>query len=332
MIFKKSNYTVTLTFFFKLGQLFTQDVYLPFKVNKLPVEFKYEKSFPIKEVKKYTYIASDGTSEFYIKITRIGSGFNGDSLKSMFFKIYDDSQIKNLQLRELTETYLGGKRVFKCALAFMAGDKWYLSTIYMVPFHINSKYNSVLFYFEMGESRAPSYAMIQEKMIETLKYTEFEFKNTKDKNLQFQTCMPEVWDFKNDSISGISILTDDRASLTIKMLQSADTLSVPKLVDLEKEKLKADNRFANSKIKAGTEKLGKYLYGKVSLVYEEKKGRITQKYLSNIWIIPIPTLKNAPGFKIEFSCPEEYSLHYEPLLSKILKCFDSNGFKPFSEL
>ncbi|MCS6979665.1 MAG: hypothetical protein NZM15_06145 [Flavobacteriales bacterium] len=312
--------------------LSAQDVYLPFRVEKLPIEFKYEQSFPPKEVKKYTYIASDGQSEFYIKITRISPDFNADSLKAMFFKLYDDPQIKNLQVRELGEAVLGGKKVFKCVLAFMAADKWYLSTIYMVPFYINARYNSLLFYFEMGEMRAPSYAMIQEKMIETLRYTDFSFTDLKDEKWPYSLCKPEVWSHSFDAESRSLTLTDDRAHLILQPMASSDTLSPGKLADLEKEKMKNDPRYAATKIKTSTEKIGKTTLGKVLYSHDEPRGRKTVRMLHTLWLVPVPGLDGVPGFRLTFSCPEETAAHYEALLIKILKCWDIQGHKPFADL
>lgn len=309
-----------------------QDIYVPFKVDKLPVEFKYEKSFPLREMKRYTYIASDGQSEFYIKITRIGPDFNADSLKTMFFKLYDEPDIKNLQVRELGEVVSGGKKAYKCVLAFMAKDKWYLSTIYMVPFYINARYNSLLFYFEMGEMRAPSYAMIQEKMIETLRYTEFVFAEVKESELAYTLCMPEVWEKRYQGDAKTLTLTDDRAFLTLRPLAPSDTLPPGKLADTEKEKMKADAKTAGIKVKAGTEKIGKLTVGKITYTYEEARGRKQVRLLRNVWIVPVPGTREAPGYRLEFTSPEETVAHYEPLLLKMLKCWEVGGQKPFAEL
>lgn len=309
-----------------------QDIYVPFKVDKLPIEFKYEKSFPPREVKRYTYVASDGQSEFYIKITRIGPDFTADSLKAMFFKLYDEPEIKNLQVRELGEVMLGGKKTYKCVLAFMAKDKWYLSTIYMVPFYINARYNSLLFYFEMGELRAPSYTMIQEKMIETLRYSDFSFTDVKDEGLSYTLCMPEVWDIRRQPEEEKLLLTDDRAALIVQPLAPSDTLPPGKLADMEKDKMKADPKTAGLKVKAGTEKIGKLTVGKITYTFEEARGRKSVRMLRNMWLVPVPGSRGAPGYRVEFTCPEETSTHYEPLLLKMLKCLDISGLKPFADL
>lgn len=309
-----------------------QDIYVLYKVDKLPLEFKHEKSFPPREVKRYTYIASDGQSEFYIKITRIGPDFTADSLKAMFYKLYDEPDIKNLQVRELGEVVLGGKKAYKCVLAFMAKDKWYLSTIYMVPFYINARYNSVLFYFEMGELRAPSYTMIQEKMIETLRYTDFAFADVKDEKLPYTLCQPEVWEKRLQSEEKTLTLTDDRAALTVRPLAPSDTLPPGKLADMEKDKMKADVRTAGLKVKAGTEKIGKLTVGKITYTFEEARGRKNVRMLRNVWLVPVPGTRDAPGYRLEFTCPEETAAHYEPLLLKMLKCWDVGGLKPFAEL
>lgn len=312
--------------------LAAQDVYLTYKVSQLPLEFKYEQSFPPKEVKKYTWIASDGQSEFYIKITRIGPLYNADSLKVFLFSLYDDPQIKNLQVRELNEATLGGKKVFKCVVAFMARDKWYLSTALMVPMYLNARYNAVLFYFEMGELRAPSYAMIQEKMVETLRYTEFPFTELAAGELPFSLCMPEVWDHRPGPSPGSLLLTDDRAHLLFAPLAPQDTLPAGKLAEAEKEKLRAEPRYAQSKIKSTTEKVGKFTIGKVTLSFNESLGKSFIPISRYIWIVPLPRRFKAPGYRLEFTCPMELIPHYEPLLLRILKCWTVDGLRPFAEL
>ncbi|MCS6981605.1 MAG: hypothetical protein N2110_06760 [Flavobacteriales bacterium] len=323
---------IPIIFLLTYSRLAAQDVYLPYKVPQLPLEFKYEQSFPPKEVKKYTWIASDGQSEFYIKITRIGPLYNADSLKAFLFRLYDDPQIKNLQVRELNESTLGGKKVFKCVVAFMARDKWYLSTAFMVPMYLNARYNAVLFYFEMGELRAHSYAMIQEKMVETLRYTEFPFIELAAGELPFSLCMPEIWDQRPGPSAGALLLTDDRAHLLFAPLASQDTLPAGKLAEAEKEKLRAEPRYAQSKIKATTEKVGKFTFGKVSLLFNESLGKSFIPMSRHIWLVPLRGLAGTPGYRVEFTCPTEFISHYEPLLIRILRCWTVGGLRPFAEL
>jgi hypothetical protein len=319
-----------LFLFFVSGFSYAQDAFSPYKLKGFPVQFSYPSApvaFPVKEVGKYTYVLSDNQSEFYVKFTRVGQRFTSDSLKAMFLKLYsDDPNIKNLQVRELASGEMGGHKADKAVLSFVGRDKMYLITAFMVRFYINERYNSVLFYFEMGERNAPSYAMLQEKMIESLKYTEISYNifESQAKGLKFP--IPDYWKVTDaDTVKW----GDGRGFFTLSYIDTNDSIPLNKSVDALKDKMKANGvTYPNNKFKVSHEKSGDFVYSKISGTYDYVNPfQIKRRDFLQIIIFRKKYNDKIKEYRISMECPEFYLKFYEPIWEKFSKEIEISGSK-----
>lgn len=296
-----------------------QDVFETFNIPGLPVSFRYNKDFPVKPIGKSgtAFIATDGKTEFYIKLMRIGARFNSDSLKAMMMKEYEDPSVKNIQASEVASGMLGNVVADKVVLSFSA-DKMYLSTALMAHFYMNSKYNAILFYYEMNERYAPPYASIQETMLQTLRYLPFNYKEVKDTMLHMVYSYPDHWNTIQDSLA--SGFTDGRAFISVSTRKGYDTLALSKVVDSERDKMKIDAKsYPELKVKGSTEKVNKELCGKIVASWIDLKDPYKERVQIQRYIFRRSFQNKTTEYTVELRCPEFVTGFYEPVWREFLK-------------
>lgn len=316
------------------GYVCAQDAFSPYKLKGFPVQFSYPSApvaFPVKEVGKYTYVLSDNQSEFYVKFTRVGQRFTSDSLKAMFLKLYsDDPNIKNLQVRELASGDMGGHKADKAVLSFLGRDKMYLITAFMVRFYINERYNSVLFYFEMGERNAPSYAMLQEKMIESLKYTELTYNVFESQKKEIKFPVPDYWKANDTDTLNWG---DGRGIFALSKTETNDSVPIHKSADAVKEKMKVNlANYPNNKFKVNQEKVGDFVYARITGTYDNVNPfQIKRRDYIQTILFRKKINEKILEFRLSMDCPEFYLKFYEPIWDKLLKEIEFSGTKiPFA--
>ncbi|MCZ2443677.1 MAG: hypothetical protein LC101_07885 [Flavobacteriales bacterium] len=210
-----------------------------FSFPDLPVEMDYPDEFTMERTGKRSWVLYDKNvgTEFNINLYKVSPRFNSDSLRYLMLRIYEDPSIKNLQVSESGSGSMGPYRAEKLVLSFMTeNDKRYLSTIYLVYFHLNQSINCLLFYFEIGENNVISYAPVQEDMISSLRYKPFKYKKyTHDGDVRMSIDYPDFWSFSKmpDTLHFLSI-HDGRGEVRFSRLL-ADSTSLSTRANWERD-------------------------------------------------------------------------------------------------
>lgn len=219
-----------------------------------PVEFDYPSDMVLEKTGKKTWVVYDKNvgTEFNINLFHVGPRFNADSLRYMMLKLYEDPEVKNIQINEVGSGTMGPHRAEKLVLSFIGPkDKQYVSTIYLVYFHINHEYNSLVFYFEIGANNVVSYAPLQEAMISSLRYKPFSYKKTLYEKEGIELEYPNFWaETVVDTGLGYLHIHDGRLKFYAGAVERMDSTSLKTLAEAERDSWKKQaTTFANLKIK-----------------------------------------------------------------------------------
>jgi hypothetical protein len=294
-------------------------------IPNLPVSFQFPLDYKIENTSKRSWIIYEeqvGT-EFNVMLYKISHRFNADSLKKMMLNMYDDPEIKNLQVNEIGSGSMGGHSAEKLTLSFMAqNDKRYVSTIYMVRFHINSTYNAFLFYFEMGEKNVISYTTVQEAMITSLQYLPFVYKTITSSNDSIQSLYPDFWNAQTlDTANSHIIISDGRMNINIKSVLANDSISLDKTIIKTRDQIKINTSlYPNLKQKLTNEKLPS---SEIVEIIEGSFDKDVSGYVRNMTYIlhyfRRQNITNTIDYHIEFEFPTYAKEYYLPIIQKIVR-------------
>jgi hypothetical protein len=178
----------------------------------------------------------------------------------------------------------------------------------------------------MGERNAPSYAMLQEKMIESLKYTEISYNifESQAKGLKFP--IPDYWKVTDaDTVKW----GDGRGFFTLSYIDTNDSIPLNKSVDALKDKMKANGvTYPNNKFKVSHEKSGDFVYSKISGTYDYVNPfQIKRRDFLQIIIFRKKYNDKIKEYRISMECPEFYLKFYEPIWEKFSKEIEISGSK-----
>ncbi len=228
--------------------------YVSYSLPNLPVEFDYPSDMTLEKTGKKSWVVYDKNigTEFNINLFNVSPRFNADSLRYMMLKLYDDPEVKNIQINEVGSGTMGPHRAEKLVLSFIGPkDKQYVSTIYLVYFHINHEYNSLVFYFEIGANNVISYAPIQEAMISSLRYKPFNYKKTSYEKEGIQVEYPDFWsEMDVDTGLGYLYIYDGRLKFFAGAIERMDSTALKTFAEGERDSWKKQaTTFPNLKIK-----------------------------------------------------------------------------------
>jgi hypothetical protein len=296
-----------------------------YTIPNLPVSFQFPLDYKIENTSKRSWIIYEeqvGT-EFNVMLYKISHRFNADSLKKMMLNMYDDPEIKNLQVNEIGSGSMGGHSAEKLTLSFMAqNDKRYVSTIYLVRFHINSTYNAFLFYFEMGEKNVISYAPVQEAMIASLQYLPFVYKTITSTNDSIQSLYPNFWNAQTvDTANSHIIISDGRMNFNITSVLANDSIPLSKTIIKTRDQMKKNTSlYPNFKHKLTNEKLTS---SEIIEILEASFDKDMNGYVRNItqllYFFRRQNSTNTIDYHIEFEFPTYAKEYYLPIIQKIIR-------------
>jgi hypothetical protein len=294
----------------------------------LPVEFDYPADFKLQQDGKssWTIFNEETGTEFYVNLYRTGVRFNADSLRFLMLKLYEsDESVSNIQVNEVGTGSMGPHPAERFVLSFVSAEgKLYTCTAYLVHFWMNRRYNSFLFYFEIGEKNVISYAPIQEKMISSIRYKEFPYKKYTYQNDSVQIDYPDFWTaetIKGDSTEQQLLIDDGRCRILLSSyVPTKDTITVKMYADAERDKWKkAITQYRDLKISTGTEKIKET--GDVIAVNSGSFNTEVQTVMRRMeftkYIIRRKVGTRTKDFVIYFECPEMYHDYYEPVFRKM---------------
>lgn len=292
--------------------------------NQYPVEFDFPSDLQIRQDGKrsWTVYSDDTGTEFYINLYKVGLRFNADSLRYLITSLYEgDESVTNIQPGEIASGKMGVHPCERFTLTFRSAEgKAYQTTAYLVHFQIDRKYNSFLFYFEIGEKNVVSYAPIQEAMISSLRYKEFNYKKTTYQKDQVTVEYPDFWteELKSDSIEYFQI-DDGNCKIIISSYTPKDSTSLNYYADMERDLWKKDiPNFPDLKIKSGTEKLKDGdIIAKNSGSFNATIQNVVRKLIfSKTWYRRTVDGK-VKDFTLYMEYPENYENYYLPIFKKI---------------
>jgi hypothetical protein len=245
----------SILFYAMLATTLHAQGYTSYSLPNLPVEFDYPSDLVLEKTGKKSWVVYDKNvgTEFNINLYHVSPRFNADSLRYMMLKLYEDPEVKNLQVSEVGSGTMGPHRAEKLVLSFMGPrDKQYVSTIYLVYFHINQEYNSLIFYFEIGANNVISYAPLQEAMISSLRYKPFSYKKTSFEKEQLQIEYPDFWtETQVDTGVGYLHIHDGRLKFFAGAVTRTDSMTLKTFAENERDSWKKQSTiFPNIKIKS----------------------------------------------------------------------------------
>lgn len=325
----------TLLFF---GLFFThlsiaQDVYVPYAIKEFPIQFKKLQEYKVARVANFTYVVEEPStySQFYIKGMKVSPTYSADSLQNYFVNtIYKDEEIMNLQLREKGRGTVGENEADRLVLSFLADDKLYVSTIFLVYFYINDEYNAVLFYFEMGEKNVISYEGVLVNMAQTLEWLTIPYVKFEEPLYQIKAELPEFWKSKsealNDSTHFIS-LYDGRGSLDITIREVKDSLDAKTIAINEHKALKiTPGIYTEHKLKASAGKwLSDEAVGRWMGTYVESKDGYKRNLTLNRFFIKRIVNEKMYVYVVDLLCPTYNIAYYQNLFDVIGKSISIPG-------
>jgi hypothetical protein len=307
-----------------LGSLSSQ--HQTYQIPNLPVAFDYPEGWELHQTGKRAWVITDKTTEFNVILYRAHPRFTLDSLRYMAMELYSDPSIQNIQVTEVRSGRIGQVDADKVLLSFTAGGKMYISTIYLAKIHFNHLYNSILFYFEIGESNLTAYTPIQDFMISSLRYLPFVYEDYSMEGVNFM--YPSHWATKRiRDDSTFAFFSDDLGVITLYKVPYNDTLSLSVTMDAYREWLKkhpGDKR--ELKIKSNREKITLGNVYLLEMVYMGNWNGITMKMIQrNHYFISRNENGKLTLWNAEIQYPENRSTFYEPVMKKWLNSIAISG-------
>lgn len=312
---------------------FAQDIYVPYVIKEYPIQFKVLQDHKVARVANFTYVVEEPStySQFYIKGMKVSDTYSADSLQNYFINtVYKDEEIMNLQLREKGRGSLGEHEADRVVLSFLADDKLYLSTIFLVYFHINDEYNAILFYFEMGEKNVISYEGVLINMAQTLEWLEVPYIKFNNEDYQIQAELPEFWksesELMNDTTYFIS-LHDGRGRLNVTVREVKDSLDAKSIATMEHKALKTNpGIYVGHKLKASA---GKWIndesVGRWIGSYNEVKGTYKRNMTLNRYYIKRIVGDKLFLYTVDLLCPSYNVDYYQPIFDRMGKSLSLPG-------
>lgn len=290
-----------------------------------PVEFDFPADLQVRQDGKrsWTVYSDDTGTEFYINLYKVGLRFNADSLRYLIAGLYEgDESVANIQPGEIASGKMGGYPAERFTLTFRSSEgKAYQTTAYLVHFQIDRKYNSILFYFEIGEKNVISYAPIQENMISSIRYKEFKYvKYTYEKD-QVQLELPDFWtaELREKDTTSYLQVDDGNCRITFSSYTPKDSTTLAFYADQERDAWKKDiPSYPDLKIKSGTEKTKEGdVFARNSGSYNATvQGVVRRMVFTKYWYRRIVDGK-AKDFVLFMEYPENYETYYTPVFEKI---------------
>lgn len=291
-----------------------------------PVDIEYPVEWKFQQESKNAWLVSDGTTEFNIIAFKANKRFNADSLRYMAMKFYADPNIQNLQVSEVGSGSMGTIPAEKCVLSFMSQGKLYLSTMYLAKFHLNHQYNSLLFYFEIGEGNVKSYAPLQERMISSLKYRPFQYKSLQQQGVQF--LFPNHWAGQRveEGDSMLLKVTDGRAALSIFSVPAKDSLPVFQGVETYRDYLKKfPGDRTDLKVKTEKEKWGSSALALMDLRYQVNELGVLYRWVQKRRQVIQMQDDQRILYTVVFEYPEGVESFYAPVEKQLLESLKFPG-------
>lgn len=300
-----------------LSKITAQD-FISYSIPNLPVEFDYPSEMVIERTGKKSWVVYDKNigTEFNINLFNVSPRFNADSLRYMMLKLYDDPEVKNIQINEVGGGTMGSHRAEKLVLSFIGPrDKQYVSTIYLVYFHINHEYNSLIFYFEIGVNNVISYAPLQEAMISSLRYKPFTYKKTSFEKEGIELEYPNFWtEMAVDTGVGYLHIHDGRMKFFAGAIERMDSTSLKTIAESERDSWKKQPGFSNLKIK--TQSI-KYKNGEMQFLnqgtFDRQLYTITQNVSFKKYFIRRIIEGKVKDFLIYWEYPTNTEKYYMPI-------------------
>lgn len=319
---------IVLIFSFCLSTLALTAQGTTYKIPDLPVEFSYNKDFKLRQDGKrsWTVFSEETGTEFYINLYKVGVRFNADSLRYLMLSLYEggdpNEAVTNIQVNEVGTGSMGPHPAEKFIMSFVSAEgKLYVNTAYLVHFQINRKYNSLLFYFEIGEKNVTSYAQIQEAMISSLKYTEFIYQKYNYAQDSVQIDYPNFWtaEAQTENDKPYLLIDDGRCRITLSSYIPKDSTTVGTYADAERDAWKKDvSNYPNLKIKSGTEKCKNGdMQAKNSGTFYKQFDGVTKTVTFSKYFLRRQVGNRKKDFVLYFECPELNFSYYDPIFRKI---------------
>lgn len=329
---KKIGLLLLATSFWSVSAM-AQDIYESFVIKEYPVQFKKLQDYKASRVAPFTYIVEEPStySQFYVKGMKVSETYSADSLQNYFINtVYKDEEIMNLQLREKGRGTLGNYEADRVVLSFVADDKIYLSTIFLVYFYINDEYNSILFYFEMGERNVISYEGVQVNMAQTLEWLEVPYVSQEASDYQIKAERPEFWKTATEQVNDSTfnfILKDGRGSLTVTARAVSDSLDAKTIAAEEFKLLKVNpGIYAGHKLKSSA---GKWFTeescGRWMGTYTETKDGYKRNMTLNRFYIKRLVQDKLVLYVVDLLCPSYNVDYYQPIFDRMGKSVSLPG-------
>lgn len=216
------------------------------------VQLKVPQNWEFQRTGQRSWIVTDTKTEFNVILYKVSQAFNADSLRYLALDLYQDPNLQNVQAMEVNTGTLNGIPADRVVISFIYGDARYLSTIYLAHFHINHQYNSVLFYFEIGEANVVSYVGIQDELLSSLSYLPFEFGPRKGEGYSLDIAYHWLVK-KTEDDSLMAWFTDGRSEIKLYRSELTDSLSSATIADLARN---ASKKALDLKVSKEREKSG----------------------------------------------------------------------------
>ncbi len=331
---KRSGLFVLITLCFTM-LVKAQDVYVPYVIQEYPVQFKYLQGHQITRVSPFTYVVEEPNTfaQFYIKGMKVSETYSADSLQAYFMKLYEGEDLVNLQLREKGRGSLGDYEADRLVLSFMADDKMYLTTVFLVYFHINDTYNSILFYFEMNERNVISYEGVMVNMAQTLEWLELTYTPFVQEEYGVKAELPDFWkshtETLNDSTYFIS-LHDGRGRMNITIMQVSDSCNASDIAKAAHKALKTEpGIYAGHKLKVSSDKwFSGEACGRWLGTYDVVKDGYKRNQTLNRYYIKRIVDNKLMLYTIDLLCPSYNVSYYQPIFDRMGKSIQIPG-NPF---
>lgn len=297
-----------------------------YSFRDFPVDFDYPEEWRIEQDSRNSWVVTDGTTEFNILLFRANKRFNADSLRYMAMELYADPSIQNLQVSEVGGGTMGNIPAEKCVLSFMHQGKLYLSIMYLAKFHINHQYNSILFYFEIGEGNAKSYEPLQEHMISSLRYRDFQYRSFSqhDVTVEFPSHWAGVRPAEDDSL--LIKFTDGRGSFSVFLNECRDSLPVFDKLNAYRQYLRKNpGDRKDLKVNLEKDKWNNLPVQWFEMRYQINEMGVLYRIVQKNWHIVRKVEGECRHYQILFEYPEGYESFYLPVEKKVMQALKLPG-------
>jgi hypothetical protein len=293
-----------------------------YNIQLLPIDFDYPPDYTVIQQGGKSWTILGDKTEFDITLFKVGHHrFTADSLKNIIFKLYDDPEIQNLQLVEKGGGTMGKHRAEKCVVSFYADGKQYMSIYYLVYFYINREYNALVFHFEMGELNVPSYSMLMDQMIQSLRFRDFSYTSYRIPGDSIQLKYPDFWTLvppEEGDTNAVYQFDDGRGVFTLSFHIPKDSTSGPASAEAEKTAMKLRSaEYPGLKVRTGNEGPKTEPIGRLDATYNEAVEGIMRATVFTRLYYRLKSGNQEYEYVVSFKYPESSAKYYEPIFARI---------------